>query len=61
MPIQGKQSQYLNPVDRRTLRFVDGGGVAVVDIGVEALVDFDATPVLDLPDGRREPAESVPR
>ena len=34
MTIQARCRQHMDPVDRHALRLVDGGGVAVIEMGI---------------------------
>src|SRR5690606_36169070 len=48
MPVEGAGGEHLDAVDGRALRLVDRSGIAVVDIGVEALFDRDLPALVTL-------------
>ena len=56
MAVEREGCEHLHPVDGRPLRLVDRGGVAVVDIAVEALLDLDTPATIALPDLGDDPA-----
>ena len=39
--------QHMRPIDRYTLRFVNGSGIAMIDMGIVFQVERDRSPVIE--------------
>ena len=45
--VHPRRRQHMRPIDRYTLRFVNGSGIAMIDMGIVFQVERDRSPVIE--------------
>ncbi|MCY1306908.1 hypothetical protein D9M68_686820 [compost metagenome] len=48
MPVHHSGGEHEGPIDGRALRFMDGRGIAVIDIAVAVLADHDVAAIIEM-------------
>src|SRR3546814_10806126 len=47
MAVHAGGGEDMRPIDRHALRFIDGGGIAMIDMGIIFQVERDRSPVIE--------------